>query len=449
MPDGLPPATSNDGPVTSVTVRRSWAPLAASWLLMGAELPILSAAVARLADPEINLAAFGGVVFPIAMVIEAPIIMLLAASTALSRDAASYRKLYRIMMWLGAGLTAVHALVAFTPIYDVITRGLLRPPEEVIEPARIGLMLLLPWTWAIGHRRFNQGALIRFGRSRVVGIGTALRLIALGAVLGLGLALNWSGVVVAGLAVSAGVIAEAAYIGWQARVVRRVDLASAPRVDPPLSGRAFAAFYWPLALTSLCALLAHPIVTAGISRMPSALESLAAAPAAGGLIFLFRSVGMAFNEVVVAMLERPGGYAALRRFARRLALALTAGALLVAATPLAGWWFGGVTGLPPDLSRLAVATLWIGLLMPAVTVFQSWHQGMLVHSRRTRGVTESVVIYLVVVAALLAIGAAWAPWPGLLVAYGATLAGNLCQAFWLARCTRSLRAEFEFSAGRA
>ena len=65
---------------------------------MGAELPALSAVIARLPNPVVNLAAYGGVVFPLALIIESPIIMLLAASTALCKDWASYRKLYRFMM---------------------------------------------------------------------------------------------------------------------------------------------------------------------------------------------------------------------------------------------------------------------------------------------------------------------------------------------------------------
>jgi len=41
-------------------ILKTWWPLAASWLLMGAELPALIAVVARLPDPAINLAAYGG-----------------------------------------------------------------------------------------------------------------------------------------------------------------------------------------------------------------------------------------------------------------------------------------------------------------------------------------------------------------------------------------------------
>ena len=39
-------------PVTSIDVCKTWFPLALSWLMMGIELPLLSAVVARLANPS-------------------------------------------------------------------------------------------------------------------------------------------------------------------------------------------------------------------------------------------------------------------------------------------------------------------------------------------------------------------------------------------------------------
>ncbi len=53
---------------TEITIRRiftTWWPLAASWLLMAAEGPLVSAVIARLKDPELNLAAFGSVSEPL------------------------------------------------------------------------------------------------------------------------------------------------------------------------------------------------------------------------------------------------------------------------------------------------------------------------------------------------------------------------------------------------
>jgi hypothetical protein len=61
-----------------------------------------------------------GIVTSLSVTIEAPVIMLLATSTALCRDRAACLVLRRFMLWLILLLTAVAATVAFTPLYDRI-----------------------------------------------------------------------------------------------------------------------------------------------------------------------------------------------------------------------------------------------------------------------------------------------------------------------------------------
>ncbi len=427
--------------VTLARIARTWWPLAASWLLMSAELPLLTAVVARLPEPRVNLAAYGGVVFPLSLIIEAPVIMLLAASTALSRDTASYRKIRRFMMWTGAALTALHLAVALTPLYDLVVVGLLGAPEAIVEPARLGLLIMTPWTWAIGYRRFNQGVLIRFGRSGAVGIGTLVRLGTVALVLAVGFMLRWQGIVVATAAVASGVVAEAVYTRFVVRPVVVGPLAASPVVTPALTRPAFTAFYTPLVLTSLLTLLAQPIGSAAMSRMPQALASLAAWSAVGGLLFVFRSAGMAYNEVVVALVDEANASRPLWRFATFLMVALTAAALLLVATPMAGLWFGNVLGLSPELADLARAAMWLGLPLAALTVLQSWYQGILVNARRTRGISEAVAVYLVVNAALLGAGVMLGRFAGLYVAVAAMTVAAAVQTVWLWRWSRRPLAE--------
>ncbi len=81
------------------------------------------------------------------------------------------------MNTLGAVLTALHIIMVATPVYDLLARYVIHAPEEIIGPARIGLLITIPWTWAIAYRRFHQGVLIRFGHSLKVGVGTAVRLV--------------------------------------------------------------------------------------------------------------------------------------------------------------------------------------------------------------------------------------------------------------------------------
>lgn len=430
--------SSAQAPLSLGRIVRAWWPLAASWMLMGLELPAVSAVVARLPEPQINLAAYG-IVFAISMIIESPIIMLLAASTALSKDWDSYLKVRRFMMQAGALLTALHVAIAFTPLYYLVVVDLIGAPSEIVEPARWGLMLMTPWTWSIAYRRFNQGVLIRFGHSEIVGLGTVVRLSANLVVLGIGYLVGTvPGIMVAASAVSMGVMSEAFFVGLRVRPSLQRLRQIAPDGDP-LTLSSFLRFYVPLALTSLLTLLVQPIGSAAISRMPGALESLAVWPVVSGLLFLLRSVGIAYNEVVVALLGEPKAEESLRRFAKVLSLSLTAILFLVTATPLAGFWFQGLSGLAPSLAHLAQTSLWFALLLPAFSVWQSWYQGSLVYFRTTRGVTEAMALSLLISSAILGAGVLWEQVTGLYVAQGAFTIGGLTQMLWLAYRSRKIR----------
>lgn len=419
---------------TTVTVHHvimTWWPLAASWLLMGIEGPALSAIIARMANPEINLAAYGGVVYPLALIIESPIIMLLAASTALSKDWSSYLRIRRFMLTAGGVLTAIHMLIAFTPLYYFIVRTLIKAPEEIVEPARIGLMILTPWSWAIGYRRFQQGVLIRFGHSRAVGIGTAVRLLADGIVLTIGYITNIvPGIVVATAAQAAGVMSEALYSGLRVRSVLRDQLKPA-QPGPVLSWRAFLIFYYPLALTSFLSLLWQPIGSAALSRLPLALASLAVWPIVSGLIFMLRSLGFAYNEVVVALLGQRSSSQTLRKFTLGLSLAILAVHLLIAATPLAHVWFAKISALDPALADLADISFWLALPLPVMSVLTSWYQGAIVYSEKTRAIPESIIIFFASVLVLLGAGVAWIRLPGIYIGMVSFSIATTIQTIWL------------------
>ncbi len=416
---------------------------------MAAELPLVSAVVARLPDPAVHLAAIGGIVFPLALLVESPVIMLLAASTALSRDRTSYLRLLRFTNGAGLVLTLCHVVLAFTPVYDVVVERLLNAPSEIREPGfweefRQGLRLLVPWTWAIAHRRFHQGVLIRHGRSRAVGMGTGVRLLANGLVLfGSALSGELPGTAVAAAALTTGVLSEAAYVRLRVRPVLRGELRDPLPSDLALTRLGFLRFYVPLAMTSLLNLLMEPIGAAAIGRMPQALDSLAIWPVISGFVFMVMSLGVAFNEVVVALRGRPGARRTLRRFAMGLAafsvLPLLAPALW---PPVASLLLETVTGLPPRLATLAQRGLWFALPLPGLAVVQSWYQGNLVYSRRTRGIPESLGLYLLTASSVAFAGVLWGGAPGLFVGLAALVAGGGVQALWLRRrCHRVWREE--------
>ncbi len=409
----------------------AWWPLALSWLMMGVELPMISAVVARLPDQTVQLAAFGGVVFPLALLVEAPVIMMLAASTALSTNEPAYRVLKRFMARTALVMTLLHLLFGFTPLYDLVVVPLLDIPEEVVEPARLGFQLMLPWTWAIADRRFHQGVLIRFGLRSTVAIGTGVRLVTTLLVLAAGWSLQVEGARLAGAALALSTIAEAVYARVKVAPVLRGPLRTRPVNDVVIRGRALWRFYVPLAMTPLLVLAMQPVGAAGIDRMPNAVTSLAIWAPLSSLVFFCRSSGVAFNEVVIGHSEEPGARRALWRFAWVGGLAASGVLGLLALPPSARFWFGTMIGLDPDLVDLGVRSLWIALPIPLMTFLQSYFQGCIVNAHRTRFITESVVSYVVVTAVVIGSGVWIQPTHGITVVMLATTLGNLAQTLWL------------------
>ena len=417
-----------------------WLPLAATWLMMAVEGPFLAAVIARLSDPAFNLAAYG-VAFAFAILVEAPVIMLMSASTALVDGPVTYRRLRNFAHALNVGSTALLLVVLVPAVYDALMTGLLRLPEEVARLTYGSLWILLPWPAAIGYRRFLHGLLIRSGRTRLVAIGTVLRLAGM-ATTGLVLFARGGipGAWVGAAALSAGVVTEAVAARVFARKTLR-ELTSAPstreRREAAPGYRAIAAFYYPLALTSLIGLTVQPMLTFFMGRAPSPVESLAVFPVVHSLSFLFRALGLSFQEAVIALLGRRAQHSPeLARFATGLGLAASGGLALVAFTPLADFWFITVSGLTPELAAFALPPARILAALPAMTVLLSFQRAVLVQARRTRPITIATALEVAGVAAFFTALGWWVELVGVTAAVLAFVAGRVLGVGYLVGSTR-------------
>lgn len=445
-----------------------WAPLAAQWLMMGLEGPFLAAIIARLVDPTFNLAAYG-VAYALAILVESPVIMLMSASTALVDDAESYRRLRNFANALNILSTALLLLVLIPPVYAGLMITVLGLPEPIAELVRGALWLLLPWPAAIGYRRFLHGILIRSGRTRLVAYGTLLRLAGMG---GTALALAFTdlpGAWVGAAALSAGVVVEALAARFMAAGAVRELLSGGalpfrkPAASEPESGTeagagaenvtaveqaarpeavasarlgygAIARFYYPLALTSFIGLTVQPMLTFFMGRAPAPVESLAVFPVVHALSFLFRSLGLSFQEAAIALLGRRCEYAReMGRFGAGLAVASSGGLALIAFTPLAGVWFETLSGLPPDLAAIALVPTRILVLLPALSVALSFQRAILVQERTTRPITFATAIEVATIAALFPLFGWGLEFIGVTAAMLAFLGGRLASVLFLTR----------------
>jgi Na+-driven multidrug efflux pump len=374
-----------------------WGPLALTWLMMALEQPILIAFIARLNDAKFNLAAFG-IAGSFAMLIEAPIIMLLSASTALVTGRNSYRKLKKFTDILNGAITGIHFLFIIPPVFNFIAVDMMEVPENVAKLAYTALVIFIPWSASIGYRRFYQGILIRKGLTRMVTYGTLIRIsviIIVGLILYLA---GLPGAYVGAAAMSAAVLLEA--IATRIMVSKTLKEVL-EREDPEnrnLTLKVVTKFYTPLAMTSVLSMGIHPFVTFFLSRSYMAVESLAVLPVVGSLVFIFRSVGLSYQEVNIALLGRgKHNFDILRSYAIYLGIAVTLLISLVAFSPLADFWFVNVSGLSKELSDLSYLPLKIMIFLPALTLLMSFQRSTLVLGGKTGPISVSTAIELVVI----------------------------------------------------
>ncbi|MGD9548673.1 MAG: hypothetical protein AB7V45_14190 [Candidatus Krumholzibacteriia bacterium] len=418
--------------VRILELTRFWAPLQATWLMMAVEGPFLAAMIARMAEPKHNLAAYG-VAFALAILVEAPVIMMMSAATALVDGADNFRKLRNFMLMLNGGITSAMLLLLLTPAWGLVTDGAMNLDPEVARLVRTSLFILLPWPAAIGLRRFYQGVLIRSGRTQLVAWGTAIRLSGMG--LTAMAAYRWTpleGAWAGAAGLSAGVVSEAAASWLMARPAVR-EVTGAPSLRP-LGYREIERFYRPLALTSVISLAVQPLVTffMGLARYP--LESLAVLPVVTSLVFIFRTPGLSFQEAAITMLGRTWDNAPMvRRFAVILGAGAGTGLAVMAWTPLAGVWLHSVAGLSPDLAAFALPPIRILVLMPPLSVLLSLQRALMVARRDTGPITWASVLEVAGIAAVLVVAVPLGHWVGATAAAVAFLIGRLASNIFLLR----------------
>jgi hypothetical protein len=241
------------------------------------------------------------------------------------------------------------------------------------------------------------------------------------------------GIMVATGALSAGVLAEASFMLWCVRPIVNDLPRNVAGSEPLLTLKRLCLFYWTLSLTPLVTLATMSIGSAAISRMPRALDSLAVWPVLGGLTFMFRSVGIAVQEVVVTFSDRPHFLHPLKQFVWMVSLSASGVLLFIAATPLSTFWFESIAALSPELSMLAGTALWIAIVLPALSPWESFFQGKLVSRGATTYVTQAVSLYLLVNSLLLILVIFYGQITGLYVGVAATLMGIIVQMWWLWR----------------
>lgn len=417
--------------LTFKKILKFWYPLAATWIMMSLEGPLLTALIARMVEPKYNLAAFG-VAFSFALIIEAPVIMIMSATTTLAKNYFSFLKLRKFIYSINVVVTLFMLILLIPQIFDFVVYKLISLPQEVADLTYKGIIIMLPWPGAIGYRRFYQGLLIRNHLTRRVAYGTMVRITSMATSAFIMYNLKLDGIIVGSGALSIGVTIEAIATRLMAnKVIKKIKNTS--QVDTQnLTYKQIVIFYYPLAMMSFLALGINPIVTFFLGKSYMALESLAVLPVVNSLVFIFRAVGLSYQEVVIALVgEKHENYSVLKNLAFVASSILTFILGVIALTPLSALWFLKISGLTEQLAHLAIIPVIIMILYPAVTLLVAWQRAVLVHSSKTIHLTLATLTEVSVMFIILFIGIKYLGMVGVVAAALAFVVGRSASNIYL------------------
>ncbi|MGA7730984.1 MAG: hypothetical protein WCD37_06890 [Chloroflexia bacterium] len=400
-------------PVSYLSLLLFYLPLGFSGLMMTLDLPVVNAILNRMPNPDTSVAALR-VAFSMALVYEASHISMIDISTALSADRRMFDMLKRFYGIMALVLLVAASIIAFTPLYDLIVRGMMNIDAGVAEAARPAFWAFLLWPIPIGWRRLCQGALIRHGHPKPVGAGGLVRLGAL--VLGL-ILFGWLGTqvwvwepaAIAVLAMLVSVTAEAVAVqGWTNKIIRTMP-AESPGVDAPTLGQVWR-FFFPLAGTAVMSTVSNPILTSGIATAALVWASpngqvvdVAAYSIAWSMAFLVFGPTLSMTQASIAWAKSPDP--TVRERGPRLivgmgvVLALLIG--IASLTPLTHWIFTTLLTAPERTAQVAEVVARLFIPMPILHAISFMLKGKLIAEGRPTVVRRAQLVDLVALVALI------------------------------------------------
>jgi len=365
------------------------------------------------------------VLMSLSLWIESPVIDLLSTATTLAKDRSHNEVLRKYVMLLIAWVTFAHAMFVLTPIYSFVTLKVLSFPPAVADQARPGLCVMIPWAGFIGWRRYLQGILIRFHRTKLISYGTFLRICTLSTV-------GWTlfffshvlPVVIAAFALVSSVGAESIFVHFASRATQArefgkavpedeafedghdapselvesalpdVALASAAPQGGGLTLRRLMAFHLPLMATTMVALVGTPMISAALSHSAEPQLSLASWQVVVSLIWLCRTIEFALPEVIITLYKDAQSAAKLRRFAISLGLSIGGAMAITALTGADRLFFSRVLGEDAPTVAMAHTAFLCTIPLPLIGSQQNYIKGMLTaHHLTTARFMSSLVSF--------------------------------------------------------
>lgn len=365
--------------------------------------PALNGLMARSVEPE---AAIGG--YAIAMgvmgLVALPQMRIQQLTLVFLDDQGSLGRLRRFVAFFALLSGLVAALVAFTPVLDLLLDGVFATTGVLRAESAAALVALAPFPVLAIVRTHLYGVALRIGRPRLVWVGTGAGAVTVIVVAALVLWLDPSaGAAIAAIAVTAGAGVESLVLVVGTTGPLRRDLE--PSDGSPPTYASLLRFFGPLLVAAFLPSVTQPVINAILTRAPEPEASVAAVSLTFGVNQIFLIALWGVQPTLLALMGRGENPAAARRFANIVGLITIGPAALVAfIPPLTSLVVHDWLGATGRLQEMTEAGLRILALLPPILVQEAIFTSAILRVRRAHFLVYVNAIRLVGLAAILLIG---------------------------------------------
>jgi len=386
---------------------------------------LTSATLARLPAPEVNLAAYA-VLQALVNAVKAPTNTVRQMVVALVDGKDSFGNVLRFVWGMTACFVAVLLIMAFTPLgaWALGRVGLSSGEELSLASRGLFIVFLLPIVETF--RNIVHGLAISHRGAAMMPVGLAVRTVAVMLFLGIFLITgSLPGLIVGSIAWVLGLGIEGSFLG--AYLIKRFgSLTRAahaiPRKgDQPVALPVIARFFAPLAVMIWIAGWMHPLIQSGVGKSASPTISLAAYGVALGLLVLLAGGTSMVHQCTLVFVKDASdpNWRRVRNFSIATGFVIGTLMLLFAQSPVGRFVVMTLMGIPELVGEIALQTITVFAIQPAVAAWREAYWGMLMLRRRTSiiGYAKVANLATVAVAIYIAFGPASAlfPWDAAVV----------------------------------
>ena len=373
---------------------RFFLPLMLMAELMMISHAVISAFLARMADPEPILAAYS-ISFYFHATLGSPIWACQFVAVSYIRDRASMYRLLGFSLQVAAVISAILLTVGLTPVGDWLFRTLFGAGPEVAAAAqRCTLVFTFVMLFAV-VRSLVYGLFMVERKTIYVTLGTVVRLAGLALILA-GLTRFLEGAEVGALAL-VGCIAIETLFGL---FVARPFFRRLPAGRHPPSYRELWKFSWPIMIMQTAESGVIFTINLFLGRLPRPELALAAFGLLDSLMRVILSPLRNVIQTVQTLVRFRRDVRVIVIFAIIVGTGFTTAMLLFHVDRVRTWALEGVMGLPPHMAEYVAPALAFGFLLAIAMAAASLARGLLIAAKRTGAIALASAVRLVTVGAI-------------------------------------------------